>query len=130
MLVKMQIFSRMLPDEKNEVVECLQMLGHAVLMCGDGANDCIIPLVTSISLELKQFPLGPSFHNLHNSPRPISENGAQNGSTGPSHPEPFTLSLCVLYPLPLACFCVVEIFFFRQWLQLLVQELSRMDLHL
>jgi hypothetical protein len=37
MLVKTQIFSRMSPDEKNEVVERLQTLGYTVLMCGDGA---------------------------------------------------------------------------------------------
>ncbi|KAG6886168.1 hypothetical protein C0993_000686 [Termitomyces sp. T159_Od127] len=40
MLVKTQIFARMSPDEKNEVVERLQSLGYTVLMCGDGANDC------------------------------------------------------------------------------------------
>ena len=36
MLVKAQIFARMSPDEKNEVVERLQGLGYTVLMCGDG----------------------------------------------------------------------------------------------
>ncbi|KAF9390490.1 hypothetical protein BGX21_011470 [Mortierella sp. AD011] len=40
MLVKGQIFARMSPDEKHELVEHLQVIGYCVGFCGDGANDC------------------------------------------------------------------------------------------
>ncbi|KAI8352801.1 hypothetical protein B0O80DRAFT_427396 [Mortierella sp. GBAus27b] len=40
MLVKGQIFARMSPDEKQELVESLQGIGYCVGFCGDGANDC------------------------------------------------------------------------------------------
>jgi cation-transporting P-type ATPase 13A2 len=40
MLVKGQIFARMSPDEKHELVEKLQTLEYCVGFCGDGANDC------------------------------------------------------------------------------------------
>ncbi|KAF9206414.1 hypothetical protein BGZ49_002505 [Haplosporangium sp. Z 27] len=40
MLVKGQIFARMSPDEKHELVEHLQAIGYCVGFCGDGANDC------------------------------------------------------------------------------------------
>ncbi|KAF9116054.1 hypothetical protein BGX27_005083 [Mortierella sp. AM989] len=40
MLVKGQIFARMSPDEKHELVEHLQGIGYCVGFCGDGANDC------------------------------------------------------------------------------------------
>ncbi|RZF39245.1 hypothetical protein LSTR_LSTR010339 [Laodelphax striatellus] len=34
------VFSRMTPDQKQELVEELKALGYYVAMCGDGANDC------------------------------------------------------------------------------------------
>ncbi|XP_039275236.1 probable cation-transporting ATPase 13A3 [Nilaparvata lugens] len=34
------VFSRMTPDQKQELVEELKSLGYYVAMCGDGANDC------------------------------------------------------------------------------------------
>ncbi|CAG8502981.1 984_t:CDS:10, partial [Cetraspora pellucida] len=40
MLVKGQIFARMSPDEKHELVEKLQEIDYCVGFCGDGANDC------------------------------------------------------------------------------------------
>jgi cation-transporting P-type ATPase 13A2 len=40
MLVKAQIFARMSPDEKQELVDHLQNIGYCVGFCGDGANDC------------------------------------------------------------------------------------------
>ena len=41
MLCKCQIFARMSPDEKQELVEMLREdLGYCVSFCGDGANDC------------------------------------------------------------------------------------------
>ncbi|KAI8866266.1 hypothetical protein GQ42DRAFT_181430 [Ramicandelaber brevisporus] len=38
-LVRCQIFARMSPDEKQELVEKLRGLEYCVLFCGDGAND-------------------------------------------------------------------------------------------
>lgn len=39
-VVRGTIFARMSPDQKAQLVECLQGLGYYVGMCGDGANDC------------------------------------------------------------------------------------------
>ncbi|KAI0363131.1 hypothetical protein BV20DRAFT_1068713 [Pilatotrama ljubarskyi] len=54
MLVKMQIYARMSPDEKNEVVERLQGLGYIILMCGDGANDCAALKAADVGLSLSE----------------------------------------------------------------------------
>ncbi|KAF9501599.1 hypothetical protein BDN71DRAFT_1461138 [Pleurotus eryngii] len=54
MLVKAQIFARMSPDEKNEIVERLQMLGYTVLMCGDGANDCAALKAADVGISLSE----------------------------------------------------------------------------
>ena len=54
MLVKAQIFARMSPDEKNEVVERLQGLGYSVLMCGDGANDCGALKAADVGISLSE----------------------------------------------------------------------------
>ncbi|KAL7281025.1 hypothetical protein ACG7TL_004327 [Trametes sanguinea] len=54
MLVKTQIYARMSPDEKNEVVERLQALGYIVLMCGDGANDCAALKAADVGLSLSE----------------------------------------------------------------------------
>ncbi|KAH9485007.1 putative cation-transporting ATPase [Psilocybe cubensis] len=54
MLVKTQIFARMSPDEKNEVVERLQTLGYTVLMCGDGANDCAALKAADVGISLSE----------------------------------------------------------------------------
>ncbi|XP_046673122.1 polyamine-transporting ATPase 13A3-like isoform X2 [Homalodisca vitripennis] len=34
------VFSRMSPDQKQQLIQSLQSLGYYVAMCGDGANDC------------------------------------------------------------------------------------------
>ncbi|KAH9911839.1 Ca-transporting ATPase [Fomitopsis serialis] len=54
MLVKCQVYARMSPDEKNEVVERLQGLGYTVLMCGDGANDCAALKAADVGLSLSE----------------------------------------------------------------------------
>ena len=54
MLAKTQVFARMSPDEKNEVVERLQAMGHTVLMCGDGANDCAALKAADVGLSLSE----------------------------------------------------------------------------
>ncbi|KAF7173245.1 hypothetical protein CNMCM5623_005483 [Aspergillus felis] len=40
MLVRGNVFARMSPDEKHELVERLQSLDYCCGFCGDGANDC------------------------------------------------------------------------------------------
>jgi len=35
-----KIFARMLPDQKQVLVEKYQEIGYCVSFCGDGANDC------------------------------------------------------------------------------------------
>ncbi|KAF8444715.1 hypothetical protein L210DRAFT_3040504 [Boletus edulis BED1] len=54
MLVKTQVFARMSPDEKNEVVERLQAMGYTVLMCGDGANDCAALKAADVGISLSE----------------------------------------------------------------------------
>lgn len=54
MLARCQIFARMSPDEKNEVVERLQLIGYTVLMCGDGANDCAALKAADVGLSLSE----------------------------------------------------------------------------
>ncbi|KAJ3989971.1 P-type ATPase [Lentinula detonsa] len=54
MLVKTQVFARMSPDEKNEVIERLQGLGYTVLMCGDGANDCAALKAADVGISLSE----------------------------------------------------------------------------
>jgi cation-transporting ATPase 13A3/4/5 len=44
----------MSPDEKNEVVERLQLIGYTVLMCGDGANDCAALKAADVGLSLSE----------------------------------------------------------------------------
>lgn len=34
------IFSRFRPEQKSQIVLCLQKFDYIVAMCGDGANDC------------------------------------------------------------------------------------------
>ncbi|KDQ21478.1 hypothetical protein BOTBODRAFT_25926 [Botryobasidium botryosum FD-172 SS1] len=54
MLVKAQIFARMSPDEKHELVERLQSLGYTVAFCGDGANDCGALKAADVGLSLSE----------------------------------------------------------------------------
>lgn len=54
MLVKAQIFARMSPDEKHELVSRLQSLGYTVAFCGDGANDCGALRAADIGLSLSE----------------------------------------------------------------------------
>ncbi|KHJ93431.1 haloacid dehalogenase-like hydrolase [Oesophagostomum dentatum] len=34
------VFARMAPDQKQQLINCLQEVNYTVAMCGDGANDC------------------------------------------------------------------------------------------
>ncbi|KAF9519133.1 hypothetical protein BS47DRAFT_1375107 [Hydnum rufescens UP504] len=54
MFVKAQIFARMSPDEKHELVSRLQSLGYTVAFCGDGANDCGALKAADVGLSLSE----------------------------------------------------------------------------
>ncbi|CAI2162186.1 8461_t:CDS:10 [Funneliformis geosporum] len=54
MFVKGQIFARMSPDEKHELVEKLQLMGYCVGFCGDGANDCGALKAADVGLSLSE----------------------------------------------------------------------------
>ncbi|RIA92920.1 hypothetical protein C1645_819991 [Glomus cerebriforme] len=54
MLIKGQIFARMSPDEKHELVEKLQLMGYCVGFCGDGANDCGALKAADVGLSLSE----------------------------------------------------------------------------
>ncbi|KAF9933570.1 hypothetical protein FBU30_005213 [Linnemannia zychae] len=54
MLVKGQIFARMSPDEKHELVENLQDIGYCVGFCGDGANDCGALKAADVGISLSE----------------------------------------------------------------------------
>ncbi|BFZ61444.1 hypothetical protein YB2330_002510 [Saitoella coloradoensis] len=54
MLIKGQIFARMSPDEKHELVEKLQSLDYCVGFCGDGANDCGALKAADVGISLSE----------------------------------------------------------------------------
>ena len=54
MLVKGQIFARMSPDEKHELVEKLQSIEYCVGFCGDGANDCGALKAADVGVSLSE----------------------------------------------------------------------------
>ncbi|PUU80551.1 hypothetical protein B9Z19DRAFT_1100233 [Tuber borchii] len=54
MLVRGQVFARMSPDEKHELVEKLQSLEYCVGFCGDGANDCGALKAADVGISLSE----------------------------------------------------------------------------
>jgi len=54
MLVRSQVFARMSPDEKHELVEKLQALDYCVGFCGDGANDCGALKAADVGISLSE----------------------------------------------------------------------------
>jgi cation-transporting P-type ATPase 13A2 len=54
MLVKGQIYARMSPDEKHELVEKLQSIDYCVGFCGDGANDCGALKAADVGVSLSE----------------------------------------------------------------------------
>jgi cation-transporting ATPase 13A2 len=54
LLVKCQIFARMSPLEKLQLIECLQHLGYCIAMCGDGANDCGALKAADVGVSLSE----------------------------------------------------------------------------
>lgn len=53
-LLNTNIFARMSPDEKHELVEQLQKLDYTVGFCGDGANDCGALKAADIGISLSE----------------------------------------------------------------------------
>ncbi|KAI9226977.1 MAG: P-type ATPase P5 type [Piptocephalis tieghemiana] len=53
-LLKGQIFARMSPEEKAELVERMQGLGYCVGFCGDGANDCGALKAADVGVSLSE----------------------------------------------------------------------------
>ncbi|CAN3376596.1 hypothetical protein DIURU_002655 [Diutina rugosa] len=53
-LMNCDIFARMSPDEKHELVEQLQKLDYTVGFCGDGANDCGALKAADVGISLSE----------------------------------------------------------------------------
>lgn len=54
MLVNGQVFARMSPDEKHELVEKLQSIDYCCGFCGDGANDCGALKAADVGISLSE----------------------------------------------------------------------------
>ncbi|KAL4806028.1 hypothetical protein BDV18DRAFT_140397 [Aspergillus unguis] len=54
MLVRGNVFARMSPDEKHELVEKLQSLDYCAGFCGDGANDCGALKAADVGISLSE----------------------------------------------------------------------------
>ncbi|KAF8477462.1 P-type ATPase-like protein [Kalaharituber pfeilii] len=54
MLIRGQVFARMSPDEKHELVEKLQSIDYCVGFCGDGANDCGALKAADVGISLSE----------------------------------------------------------------------------
>ena len=54
MLSRTQVFARMSPDEKHELVEKMQSIGHCCGFCGDGANDCGALKAADVGISLSE----------------------------------------------------------------------------
>jgi cation-transporting ATPase 13A3/4/5 len=48
------VYARTKPNDKAKIVSLYQHLGHTVLMCGDGANDCGALKQADVGLSLSQ----------------------------------------------------------------------------
>lgn len=54
MLVVGQVFARMSPDEKHELIEKLQSIDYTAGFCGDGANDCGALKAADVGISLSE----------------------------------------------------------------------------
>lgn len=54
MLLNGQVFARMSPDEKHELVEKLQSIDYCCGFCGDGANDCGALKAADVGISLSE----------------------------------------------------------------------------
>ena len=49
-----QVFARMSPDDKCELVERLQSIDYCCAFCGDGANDCGALQAANVGISLSE----------------------------------------------------------------------------
>ena len=54
MLARAQVFARMSPDEKHELVEKFQSIDYCCGFCGDGANDCGALKAADVGISLSE----------------------------------------------------------------------------
>jgi cation-transporting ATPase 13A2 len=54
MLACGQVFARMSPDEKHELVEKFQSIDYCCGFCGDGANDCGALKAADVGISLSE----------------------------------------------------------------------------
>jgi cation-transporting ATPase 13A3/4/5 len=54
MLACGQVYARMSPDEKHELVEKLQSIDYCCGFCGDGANDCGALKAADVGISLSE----------------------------------------------------------------------------
>jgi cation-transporting P-type ATPase 13A2 len=54
MLVCGNVYARMSPDEKHELVEKLQSIDYCCGFCGDGANDCGALKAADVGISLSE----------------------------------------------------------------------------
>ena len=54
MLARGQVFARMSPDEKHELVEKFQSIDYCCGFCGDGANDCGALKAADVGISLSE----------------------------------------------------------------------------
>ena len=53
-LTRTQVYARMSPDEKHELVEKLQGIDYCCGFCGDGANDCAALKAAHVGISLSE----------------------------------------------------------------------------
>lgn len=53
-LLHCDIFSRMSPDEKHDLIVQFQRLNHCICFCGDGANDCRALKIADVGISLSE----------------------------------------------------------------------------
>lgn len=53
-LTRTQVYARMSPDEKRDLVERLQEADYCVGFCGDGANDCAALKAAHVGISLSE----------------------------------------------------------------------------
>ena len=57
-MIEGTVFARMSPDDKTNLICKLDEVGHQVLMCGDGANDCGALKRAHVGISLSEYEVG------------------------------------------------------------------------
>ena len=58
------VFARMSPDQKTELIEELDKVGHHVCMCGDGANDCGALKRAHVGISLSEYEVSSTLRGM------------------------------------------------------------------